>query len=173
MAAAFLRASMEHRPGAVEVTSAGFGPPGLPAVDEAVAVMHEVGIDLRQHRSQLISLDLVRASDLIVVMTRQHAIDVVLLDLAAWPRTFPIVDLVGRGRQIGPIGPDETLRQWVVRAHGGRQRDRLLALPVEDDITDPLGGPLTGFRRTRDTLKELTAALAALIMTGTEVIGSG
>ncbi len=158
---------MDRAGAGAEVSSAGFGPAGLAAVDEAVTVMMEVGIDLHLHRSRLVNVDVLRASDLIVVMTRQHAIDVVLLDVGAWPRTFTIADLVRRGRQIGPIDGAETMRRWAARAHGGRQRTDLLALPASDDIADPVGQPLTRFRHTRDTLNELTEALAALITSGT------
>jgi protein-tyrosine phosphatase len=98
MVAELLRHRLEQVDVAVDVLSAGFGPSGLPALDETVEAMLEVGIDLRQHRSHRVSLSDLTDSDIIATMTRQHAMDVVLLDPAAWPRTFPIVDLVRRGQ---------------------------------------------------------------------------
>ncbi len=128
--------------------------------------MMEVGIDLRRHRSRQIAADDLLGSDLVITMTRQHAMDLVLLDPRSWPRTFPIVDLVRRAQAIGRIGVGETLGHWVARVHGRRQHSELLALRSSDDVDDPVGQPLAMFRRTRDILSGLVEELAGLITAG-------
>ena len=52
----------------IRVDSAGFIGPGRPAPPDAVAAAAKHGIELSTHRAQLVTAELVRASDLIVVM---------------------------------------------------------------------------------------------------------
>jgi protein-tyrosine phosphatase len=68
-AAALLTRALNHGgDGAPAVESAGLVGPGRPAAREAIIAAARHGIDLRDHRSQLATADLVRAADLIVVM---------------------------------------------------------------------------------------------------------
>jgi protein-tyrosine-phosphatase len=166
MAAALLQRRLTTAGVDAEVLSAGFGPGGLPALDEVVEVMLELGVDLRLHRSRPVTQADLIASNLIIVMTRQQAMEVVLLDPQSWPRTFPMVDLVRRGARIGPRGANETLREWAARAHAGRRRSDLLALRPGDDIFDPAGSPAAVVRRTRDVLSNLVDELVPLISAG-------
>jgi protein-tyrosine-phosphatase len=53
--------------------SAGFVQPGRVSPREAVAAAADVGIDLAQHRSQLVSPDMLRRAALVVVMSRDQA----------------------------------------------------------------------------------------------------
>lgn len=146
-----------------QVLSAGFGPAGLPALDEVVEVMLELGVDLGQHRSRQVSESVLSATDLVIVMTRLHAMEVVLLDPPSWPRAFPIIDLVKRGARVGRIGAGEDLRQWVARVHEGRERSDLLGHRPGGDISDPAGSPVSVVRRTRDVLAGLVDELVQLI----------
>lgn len=66
VAAALLR--RELAPLAIEVASAGLIGPNRPAPREAVAAAARRGVDLSEHRSRLLTADLARAADLIVVM---------------------------------------------------------------------------------------------------------
>ncbi len=65
-----------HRMGADsgwEAASAGtYSDYGLPASDNAVLALQELGIDLSGHRSQPLTAELVEESDLIVVMAESH-----------------------------------------------------------------------------------------------------
>lgn len=166
MAAGLLRRRLNLAEIEAEILSAGFGPGGLPALDEAAEVMLEVGVDLRPHRSRRVGEADLIASDLIIVMTRQQAMEVALLDPPSWPRAFPIVDLVRRGARTGPMEANETLRDWVARVHGGRQRSDLLALRRSDDVGDPAGSPVAAVRRTRDLLSTLVDDFVRLISAG-------
>jgi protein-tyrosine-phosphatase len=59
-------------PAGVTVESAGFMGPGCPSPPEAVAVAGERGIDLTQHRSQLITAEHLRDWDVVVVMDAEQ-----------------------------------------------------------------------------------------------------
>lgn len=163
MAAALLGEGLRRRGAAAEVVSAGFGPSGQPATAETVAVLSAVGLDVSGHRSRTLDPGLLRSADLLVGMTRQHAVDVAMLERSVWPRTFTLVELVGRGAQIGRAGPGETLREWAERATLGRRAVDLLALPLGDDIADPIGQPLRIYERTRERLGGLCEEVAELI----------
>jgi protein-tyrosine-phosphatase len=69
----------------IEVQSAGFTGPNRPPPREAVAAAARRGVDLSEHRSRLLTADLVRAVDLIVVMdpAQQRA---VCERFGSWPR---------------------------------------------------------------------------------------
>jgi protein-tyrosine-phosphatase len=55
------------------VSSAGVAAPrGMPASQPAVEVLRAVGIDLRPHRSRLLTKEMVAACSLLVVMTEGH-----------------------------------------------------------------------------------------------------
>ena len=85
---------------------------------------------------------------------------------AAWPRSFTIRELVRRGDQAGRRPPGEDLAGWLARVHAGRSRQDLLGDSAEDDIADPIGGPLSGYQRTAEELRRLAVALAHLCWTG-------
>ncbi|HYR97612.1 MAG TPA: hypothetical protein VEO58_01265 [Gemmatimonadales bacterium] len=65
-AAAVLKRELDQE--GVAVDSAGFIGPGRPSPADAVAAAARRGVDLRRHRSQLLTPDLVRAADVILVM---------------------------------------------------------------------------------------------------------
>jgi protein-tyrosine phosphatase len=159
MAAALLQAHAVRSGAPLEVSSAGLGPDGFAAEPAAIDAMAELGFELGSHRSRQLSAELLAESGLVLVMTKQHAIETVLLSPEAWPRTFTLVDLVGRARRIGPPVGSESLKMWVERAHGGRSRASVMSLPGTDDIADPVGQPLEEHVRTRNILDRLTGEL--------------
>lgn len=166
MAAALLERHAEQTGAPLEVTSAGFGPPGYPAEPETVAAMAEIGIDLSGHRSRQLDQTTLENADLAITMTRQHLIDAVLLAPAAWTRAFTVVDLANRAGKIGPRGRKERPEAWVTRAHGTRTRRDVVGLRTADDIADPVGRPLAEHVVTRDRLDELTLELARALSPG-------
>ncbi len=46
---------------------------GLPASENSILALRELGIDLSVHRSKPVSLDLLKSADLIVCMSQAHA----------------------------------------------------------------------------------------------------
>jgi len=89
----------------IEITSAGTGAvSGCPASENATRVMAERGIDITDHHSQPLTVDLLLASDYIWVMTKGHLETAVHLAPEATSR-IALVDAGGR-EVPDPIGGD-------------------------------------------------------------------
>lgn len=75
MLAERLGCAVEELPGrGIWVLSAGVSAYGdCPATPEAVAVAAELGADLGEHRSRAVDVELLRAADVVIAMTRGHA----------------------------------------------------------------------------------------------------
>jgi protein-tyrosine phosphatase len=153
----------DDAPEEVSVASAGLLPGGYASPPEVVTVMAEQGIDLSGHCSTQISPELVADSDVILAMARRHGREVVLLDGDAWGRTFTLKEFVRRGDHVGRRGPDDALGGWLEALHAGRKRTDLVGSSVDDDVGDPIGGPLDGYRKTARQLGDLTDRAAALL----------
>jgi len=63
-------------PAGIAVSSAGFVWPGRPVPPVALAVASERGVDLSEHRSRLVTPELIRESQLVVVMDARQARDI-------------------------------------------------------------------------------------------------
>lgn len=58
----------------IHITSAGIAAaPGMPATDQAVDVLRSMGIDLSDHQSRPLTLDMISRAELIYTMTPSHA----------------------------------------------------------------------------------------------------
>ncbi|HET9690755.1 MAG TPA: hypothetical protein VFP61_06360 [Acidimicrobiales bacterium] len=163
MAAELLRRALADRPGAPEVSSAGFGPPDQPPLHEAAQVLRAEGLDISGHRSRRVDAALLGAVDLVVCMTRQHLVDLVVLAPAAWGRTFTLVELVERAERAGVAGAAMPLERWVAAVHGLRSRQEVMAYDRSVDVPDPVGQPMRAFEATFDRLQELVARLVAAL----------
>ena len=102
---------------------------GSPANAHAVEAMAELGVDIRNHRSQPISTERIREADMIVTMTSAQRFELV--------QDFP----------------DVGNRVFLIKSFGTSK--------VPADITDPYGGSIHVYRKTRD---EIDRALADLIL---------
>lgn len=67
-AAAVLRRALGGESGGIVVDSAGFQGPGRESPKEAVEAAARRGVDLSGHRSQLVTPDIARSAELIIVM---------------------------------------------------------------------------------------------------------
>jgi protein-tyrosine phosphatase len=150
-------------PEEVSVASAGLLPGGYASPPEVVTVMADLGIGLSGHCSAQISPELVADCDVILAMARRHAREVILLDGATWGRTFTLKEFVRRGEHVGGRAPDVALDQWLDALHDGRKRTDLVGSSVDDDVGDPIGGPLDGYRKTARQLGDLVERVAALL----------
>jgi protein-tyrosine-phosphatase len=164
MAAALLLSHLDLSGREMTVTSAGFGGPGFPPVAGAVSAMAKAGIDVKGHRSRLVTAELCRQSDLVLAMTAQQLVDLVVLDPTCWTRAFTLRDFERRATAIGPLFPKEDASRWVRRAHGGRSRAGVLAAGRADDIADPTGLSDRAYERTRDELDRLVASVASRLL---------
>jgi len=163
MAAALLRRRVEHLPETVGVSSAGLLESGLSVPPEVVTVMADYGIDLARHHSTRLSADAIAEADLVLAMARRHAREIVLLDPEAWYRTFMLKEFVRRGEQLGPRHPREGVGQWLDHVQRGRDRASMVGASTEDDIVDPLGGPLLGYQASARDLDNLVDRMVTLL----------
>jgi protein-tyrosine phosphatase len=69
----FARTTAGWPPPAPTVRSAGFTAPNHTPPAEAIVVADRAGVDLRSHRSSLLTTETVRTSDLVVVMSPEQA----------------------------------------------------------------------------------------------------
>ncbi len=100
--------------GEIEVVSAGIAAlPGSEASPQAVAVMEEMGLDLRSHRASLLTRRDVEEADLVLTMTRGHKkmVREMAPDLAE--KIFTLAEYAGRGGDVpDPFGgPVDVYRQ--------------------------------------------------------------
>jgi len=156
-------------PEATGVASAGLLPGGFASPAEVVTVMAEFDLDVSAHASTQVTPAIVAGADLVVAMGRRHAREVVLLDPGAWTRTFTAKEIVRRGERVGPRSAGEPLDRWLARLHQGRVRTALVGSSAEDDVADPLGGPLAAYRATARELAELVEGLAGLLWAGCQI----
>jgi protein-tyrosine-phosphatase len=162
MAAALLGRRLAALGVSVPVCSAGMLADGDPPSPEAISVMAQYGIEIASHRSQVARAPDLGRADLVVAMARDNLRYAVITEPGAWPRAFTLKELVRRGAQIGPRLPGESLCGWLSRAHAGRERSSLLGDSAEDDVADPMGGPLAAYTKTADLLDLLVTRLAEL-----------
>ncbi len=163
MAAALFAHQLPELDPPVAIGSAGLMEGGRAAPDEVLEVMASRGIDLSGHESRSLEPSLLGEADLIVGMGRRHVQEAVLLDPSCWPRAFMLRELVRRGSETGPRRPHQDPADWIADNHRGRTRSSLVDRSTNDDIADPYGGPLAGYRSTADELHGLTTALAGLL----------
>ena len=138
MAEALLRRKLADAGVDARVHSAGLRFDGEPASPNGVDVMAERGLDIAQHRSRMVTRELIEHADLVIAMAREHVREAVLMCPGAWPKVFTLKELAWRGGEIG-TRLDEPLSAWLNRMHSGRTRADLLGDSRADDVADPIG----------------------------------
>jgi RpiB/LacA/LacB family sugar-phosphate isomerase len=122
--------------------SAGLGAAdGQPPSPYAVQAMKELGIDISQLRSRMLTADLVQQADFILGMTHSHVDTVMLLYPQAAEKTFLLREF------------DETLD------------------PFEKDISDPIGGSYEVYLNCRDQIEQGIASLLRFIEQSETAVG--
>lgn len=163
MAQGFLRALAARRGLELAVASAGTMPGVRPISANALEVMGEDGLQMRDHRSRELAAEELRAVDLVLCMEREHVRRAVVLEPDAWAKTFTLKELVRRAEAIGPRAPDEPIETWVARVGSGRRRDDLLGSSEEDDVADPVSAPMPVLRATAEEIRGLVDRLLNLL----------
>jgi protein-tyrosine-phosphatase len=142
MAEALLRARLQARGIDALVSSAGITFEGRAATDDAIDAATRYGLDLTEHRSRVISPEIVATPDLIIGMERLHAREAVVLGDSLFGRCFTLKELVRRSELVGPRGREETVDSWLRRVGMGRRPMDLLGDSDDDNVADPyLGSP--------------------------------
>ena len=88
---------------------------GVEVSRNSVVAMAERGLDIAGRRSVVTSAKHVAGADVILTMGRSHVRKVIEVDLAAWPRTFPLRAAVRRALHVGPRTHNETLPECIPR----------------------------------------------------------
>lgn len=162
MAAAMLSDALARSGVEAVVTSAGSLEAGIPAVDNAIAVMGDRGLDITSHVSTQLSLELLSSIDLILTMERAHVRDVAVRSRDALPKTFTIKEFVRRAQDTRRF-PGEPVSEWITRLSSSRSNSELLGTSYEDDIADPIGKPRKEFEKTVAELEPLIAAVSETV----------
>ena len=125
------------------VTSAGTRRVDAQTDMNTVTAAAGIGIDLNGHLPRVLDREILTTdgADLVLVMTREHLRDVVVLDRDAWSRTFTLKELVRRAQGVEPPTAADGVTGWLRRlGEGRRAADMIVADPL-DDLADPHGLP--------------------------------
>lgn len=175
MAEALLRSALERRlgDGAPPVGSAGtIAREGAAAMPEAVEAAAELGVDVSGHSARRLRPEDIRHAVLIVGMAAEHREDVQALVPEAEARTFTLKELVRLLEAAGPRPVDTTPTDGVLpgaAADAHRRRAGSPAIWGEDDVVDPLGLSLQGYRAVASELADLCERLASGLYEGRPV----
>jgi protein-tyrosine phosphatase len=134
-----------------EVSSAGtHARPGTPMHPHSAAVLREWGGDEANFRTRALGEEAIARADLIITADRAHRTLCVSMVPSAVERTFTVRQFGRLASVVDPASlpegpPAARARALVLEAHLARA----LFQPVsaeEDDLPDPLGGPVEAFR---------------------------
>ena len=158
MAEALLRQRFTQRGIVATVGSAGFLVDGMPALPNAVAAMHERGLDISTHRSRVVRADMIKNADVTIAMTHHHVSDLTALAPQSVPTIFQLRELVACTETAGHRDPAQTVQEWLAVVH----RTKTLGVADEQtrDIADPVGQSLIRFLQTEAELDDLLTRFA-------------
>ena len=160
MAEAFLRRRLENRQIDAVVSSAGTRTQGRPPTDEVVELMADLDLDVSEHRSRLLTRQLVADADLVLCMAREHLREVVLIEADAYPRTFTLKELVRLADEAGRRPVNISLTDWLRKLDDGQPT---IGFSEADDIEDPIGRRFAIYRRVADEIEWLTDRMVELV----------
>jgi protein-tyrosine-phosphatase len=163
MAEALLRERLHSRGVDATVSSAGITFDGRAATDDAIRAARAHNLDISEHRSRLMSAELVHRADLVIGMERLHAREAVVLGESLLPRCFTLKELVRRGETIGARREDEPIEEWLSRASADRRPIELLGESDDDDVADPYLGSPKVYARCIADLDDLVERLVDLV----------
>jgi protein-tyrosine phosphatase len=159
MAEGFLRAALEERlgDGAPVVTSAGTaGWDGSGAMEESIRAARERGIDIGTHLARRLLPEMVDDADLVVCMAADHREAIIGARPDVADKTFTIKELVRLLEASPPTGPFSSRVASAAAARNGSPRRT-------EDVRDPLGDTIDGYREIADELLDLARRLAGAL----------
>lgn len=159
MAEALLRHELARR-GCEEVAVSSSGTwagSGLQSTSEARGALQRIGIDLESHRSRPVEHATLEDADIVVVMTRDHAAEVLSLAPGIGDKLFLAKELAAMPSPAGSSAAERLAA--LARAKRPRSRRRL-------DLDDPMGLPGSAYETTIGDLKGTVEALADLFCPG-------
>ena len=159
MAEGFLRSALASRLGdaAPSVSSAGTaGWEGAGAMDESIRAAEERGVDIGTHLARVVSPGMVEDADLVVCMAAEHRDAIARTWPGAADKTFTIKELVRLLEGAPAAGPIPARVAAAAAARNG-------SAPATEDVRDPLGDPIDGYREIADELQDLSDRLAVAL----------
>jgi protein-tyrosine phosphatase len=135
---------------------------GIPASDGSIEMAAQRGLSLEGHRSRRLTADLVRSTDLVLGMSREHVREAAVAAPDCFGRVFTLKQLVRLGDREGPRR-QESFATWLGAVGADRKTSDLLGADEADDIADPMGQRLAEYARTADEIEGLLDRLVALI----------
>lgn len=162
MMAAFLESMLTARlgDGTVEVRSSGFGPEGLPAIDDAIAAMARRELDVSGHRSGPTTVTLIEGADVILTAEREHVVKIAALSPSAFARTSTLPEFLDRVADAPPqVGG---LRRWAESLTIDRSASNYLRASVPE-VADPTGTMPKAFEAAVVAIERQCAEVADVI----------
>jgi protein-tyrosine-phosphatase len=162
MMAAMLDSMLRERlgEGSVEVDSSGFGPVGLPPIDEAVEAMRRRGLDVSSHRSTATTRELVERADVILTAERQHVVKIAALSPDAFRQAMTLPEFLAAASSASD-GADR-VRSWTRSLTEHRTASAYLREPVPE-VADPTGSVSRVFEAAVVTIEQQCREVAALL----------
>jgi protein-tyrosine-phosphatase len=164
MIEAMLTSMLRERLGedSVDVASSGFGPVGLPPIDEAVGAMRRRGLDVSSHRSTATTRELVESVDLVLTAERQHVVKIASLSPAAFRQTMTLPEFLAAAASFSP-DEDDDVRSWVRSLTEPRTASAYLREPVPE-VADPTGSASRIFEAAVVRIEQQCREVAALLV---------
>ena len=138
---------------------------GLAAADgdeiplDVLQDMRRYVLDLSKHRSRRVTPSDVRRSALVLGMTEAHREALQSMVPAATPQTFTLMEFVRLAETVPRLSEHDGVERFIAAVH--RQRPRIEAPTISEDIEDPLGKPAASLRACIDELAALAERVGA------------
>lgn len=160
---------LKHVPG-IRVCSAGTrAVVDRGAAEDILPLLAERGVNGADFRAQALEAELIETADLVLAASAGHRSDVVQMVPRAHSRTFTIRQFARLTLIAHPVTPDDDSPrarvQELVRACAAVRGVAGPASGSDDDVDDPWGGAITGYRRMADTLREPLQLIASALAT--------
>lgn len=137
LAEGFLRDVVQRERHEVVISSAGLMPGGVRADPHAVIAAAKYNVDIAQHMSTEITVELLESADLVVAMERMHVRSIAVLHRSALGKTFTLKELA---RNVAPgLGLAYQMQEQMRELAARRSTGDLLGTSEADDVADPIG----------------------------------
>lgn len=137
---------------------------GIPATDEAIAVMRERGVDISGHRSRGVDPKELKQADLVVGMTSVHRREILNIAPEVRDRFILLKELVELALEGElPVGEERRLARLV----GAPRPKWHRAL----DLDDPIGKPIGAYEKTAAEIELAAEVLVNALCDGKKPAG--
>lgn len=147
----------------VQVRSGGFGPEGLPAIQDAVDAMRRRGLDVSGHRSHQVTVDDLTDVDVVLTAERNHVVRVAALSPQVFRRAMTLPEFLDRSCAVERDVDD--LSGWIALLTADRTASAYLS-GATPEIVDPTGSASRAFEAAVERLEAQCSEAAQLLAAG-------